>query len=97
MPRFSMAVGASLVSQLRGAPCRVYSSDLRVRVLATGLATYPAVTVVCGESKLDPESTTTIVNPHLVVEVPSDSTRDYDRIGARSSTTIAGFLRCGRS
>lgn len=29
-------------------PCRVHSSDLRVRVLDTGLATYPDVTVVCG-------------------------------------------------
>jgi Uma2 family endonuclease len=75
----AMAVGASLVGQLRGKPCRVYSSDLRVRVRATGLATYPDVTVVCGEPELDPDSATTIVNPRLVVEVLSDSTRDYDR------------------
>jgi len=39
----------ALRTRLRGGGCHVYSSDLRVRVLATGLATYPDVTVVCGE------------------------------------------------
>jgi Uma2 family endonuclease len=59
-------------------PC-VYSSDLRIRALQTGLATYPDVTVVCGPLELDPESRTTIVNPTLIVEVLSDSTEEYDR------------------
>jgi len=75
----SVAVAAALLAQLRGGPCRVYSSDLRVRVQATGLATYPDVTVVCDEPARDPESRTTIVNPRVVVEVLSDSTIDYDR------------------
>lgn len=71
-------VSAALVNLLQGR-CRVYSSDLRVRVLATGLATYPDVTVVCGPLERDPESRTTAVNPILVAEVLSDSTEDYDR------------------
>jgi Uma2 family endonuclease len=33
---------------LRGKPCRVYSSDLRVRILETDMATYPDVSVICG-------------------------------------------------
>ena len=68
--------------QLRGlprGPCRVYSSDLRVRALATGLATYPDVTVVCGEVERDPESPATVVNPRVVVEVLSEGTEAYDR------------------
>lgn len=73
-----VAVAAALLQQLRGGPCRVYSSDLRVRVAATGLATYPDVTVVCGDAERDPESATTVVNPRVVVEVLSNSTRDYD-------------------
>jgi Uma2 family endonuclease len=70
---------ALLVGQLRGKPCRVYSSDLRVRILATGLATYPDVTVVCGPLERDPESPTNVTNPTLVVEVLSQGTEDYDR------------------
>lgn len=46
----SVTVGSLLWQQLRGTSCRVFSSDLRVRVLATGLAAYPDVTVVCGEA-----------------------------------------------
>jgi Uma2 family endonuclease len=48
-------------------------------VLATGLATYPDVTVVCGELERDPESPATVVNPRVVVEVLSDGTEAYDR------------------
>jgi Uma2 family endonuclease len=73
------AVIASLGQQLRASACRVYSADLRVRVLATGLATYPDVTVICGPSERDPQSETHITNPKLVVEVLSPSTADYDR------------------
>lgn len=70
---------ASLHPQLRGGPCRVFTSDLRIRVRSTGLATYPDVTVVCGELERDPESHPTVVNPTVVIEVLSDGTESYDR------------------
>jgi Uma2 family endonuclease len=73
------AITAALSRQLGSTPCRVYSSDLRVRVTATGLATYPDVTVICGPSERDPKSQTHVTNPKLVVEVSSPSTADYDR------------------
>ena len=75
----AMTVGVLLHPQLRGRPCRIFSSDLRVRVRATGLATYPDVTVVCGELDLDPENRDTVTNPRVVAEVLSDSTEKYDR------------------
>lgn len=74
----SMAVGGALFSQLAGKGCTVYSSDLRVRVLETGLATYPDVTVVCGRAETDPSSSATVTNPTVIVEVLSDSTERYD-------------------
>lgn len=73
------AITATLSVQLAGKPCRVYSSDLRVRVLATGLATYPDVTVVCGPSERDPSSRTHVTNPKLIVEILSPGTAEYDR------------------
>ena len=73
----SAAILAALHQQL-GGRCRVFSSDLRIRVRATGLASYPDVTVVCGATETDPESPDTVVNPTLVVEVLSPSTMDYD-------------------
>ena len=77
------ALAASVVSallvSLRGSPCRVYTADLRVRVLKTGLATYPDAAVVCGETQKDPQSDATITNPKLLVQVLSESTAAYDR------------------
>lgn len=74
-----LQVASSLNVQLEGKPCRVYGSDLRIRVLATGLATYPDVIVVCGPLERDPEGRNTVLNPTLVVEVLSPSTAEYDR------------------
>ncbi len=67
--------------QLAGRKCRVFTSDLRVRSKATGLGTYPDVSVACGRLERDPEDRTgnTVVNPRVIVEVLSPSTEVYDR------------------
>jgi Uma2 family endonuclease len=67
--------------QLSGQKCRVFSSDLRVRVVETGLGTYPDVSVVCGRLEIDPQDPKrqTVVNPRVLVEVLSPSTEEYDR------------------
>ena len=74
-------VSSLLRVAVRGGACRVFSSDLRIRVLETGLGTYPDVSVVCGPLELDPADPRghTLTNPVLVVEVLSPSTEDYDR------------------
>jgi len=74
-------VSALLSNALRGKPCRVYSSDLRVRVKQTGLGTYPDVTVVCGALEIDDDDSKgrTVTNPRVIVEILSPSTEDYDR------------------
>jgi Uma2 family endonuclease len=68
-----------LGEQLRGGKCRVFTSDLGVRVMATGLATYPDASVVCGPTERDPEKKTNVTNPRVLVEVTSDGTEEYDR------------------
>lgn len=66
---------------LRGTSCRPYDSDLKVRVGATGLATYPDLTVICGRLERDTEDTNAAVNPVLIVEVLSKDTERWDRGG----------------
>lgn len=79
------AVAANVVRLLGQAllrrQCRVYTSDLRIRVAATGLGTYPDASVICGEVSLDPEDRKghTVLNPIVLVEVLSPSTEAYDR------------------
>ncbi|MEO8549143.1 MAG: Uma2 family endonuclease [Kofleriaceae bacterium] len=67
--------------RLRGRPCAVFSSDLRIGVQATQLVTYPDVSVICGSLERDPIDRTgqTITNPKVLVEVLSPSTAEYDR------------------
>lgn len=73
------AMIAALGSGLRGRPCRVFSSDLRVRIRETGLTTYPDLSVICGKLERDAEDAHAITNPVLLVEVLSDATEAYDR------------------
>jgi Uma2 family endonuclease len=79
------AVAANVIAllggQLRDRPCRVFTSDVRIRVRATGLATYPDVSVVCGQQEPDPDDPkkNTVINPCVLVEVLSPSTEAYDR------------------
>src|ERR1700752_5070574 len=40
-------------NQLKGGPCKVLTSDMRVRVDRTGLYTYPDIVVVCDEPEFE--------------------------------------------
>lgn len=74
-----MNVCGLLWQQLRGRPCRAYTSEVRVRVSPTGLYTYPDATVVWGEPVFLDRRRDTLLNPTLVIEVLSPSTEAYDR------------------
>jgi Uma2 family endonuclease len=75
----AVAVSTRLALALSGSRCRVFSSDLRIRVRKTGLGTYPDVSVVCGPREVDPEDKNTVTNPTVLVEITSKSTDEYDR------------------
>jgi len=59
--------------------CVVYTSDLRLKVEATRLLTYPDLSVVCGPLQFAAGTDDTVVNPTVIVEVLSDATEAYDR------------------
>lgn len=58
-----------------------FQSDQRIRVLATGTATYPDASLVCGKVEGDPADAigATITNPLVIIEVLSPSTEADDR------------------
>src|SRR5262245_47463902 len=64
---------ATALRNTRPDGCTVFQSDLRIRILATGVATYPDVSMVCGPTEVDPAdpSGETVTNPTLLVEVLS--------------------------
>lgn len=68
-----------LANALKGKPCKVFTSDLRVKVETTGLSTYPDLSVACGHLEFASDDKNALVNPMVLVEVLSDTSEAYDR------------------
>ena len=66
-------------SFLKGKPCDVFPSDLRVNVPSVNSFMYPDLTIVCGKPELLDENFDSILNPSVIIEVLSHSTESYDR------------------
>jgi Uma2 family endonuclease len=66
-------------NRLEGSPCVTYTSDLKIKVQATGLITYPDLSVICGPPELALGTDEVVTNPTVIVEVLSQSTEGYDR------------------
>ena len=83
--RIGANVAATLHASLKGKPCHVLSSDMRVSIRNRGEYVYPDVPIVCGQPEFPkPEGEgkhkrITLLNPAGVVEVLSDSTEGDDR------------------
>ena len=75
----TLNVAGELRQQLKGRPCKAFASDMRTKVVAAGLYTYPDVMVVCGKSVFDAKDKNALINPTVIVEVLSKSTEAYDR------------------
>lgn len=75
--RIGLNVTTELAVRLRGKPCQPMNSDMRITT-PSGLNTYPDASVYCGQPELT-DSNKTLLNPVLIVEVLSPSTRSYDR------------------
>lgn len=74
----AMNIGRALGNILAPRDCRVYGSDMKIHT-GDGVNTFPDVAVVCGERQYYLGKEDVIINPLLVVEVLSPSTRGYDR------------------
>jgi Uma2 family endonuclease len=72
-------VGGELRTLLKGHRCAPYDSNLRIKIAAADLYTYPDVSVICGPLEYADQHRDMVTNPTLIVEVLSDSTEAYDR------------------
>jgi Uma2 family endonuclease len=68
-----------LLSLQLPAGCRIFSSNVKVRIAATDLATYPDLSIVCGPMQRSPDDENALTNPRVIVEVTSPSSEEYDR------------------
>src|SRR5262249_16339845 len=74
-------IGSELRSQLKGKLCEAYTSCIKVRVAPRGPYTYPDVVVACGERKFADDVRDILLNPTVILEVLSPSSKDNDRAG----------------
>jgi len=82
-------------SMLKG-KCEAFASDIKLQVDEENHYTYPDVMVVCGELEFAKERKDTVINPVVIVEVLSESTKDYDRgtkfTAYRKITTLKDYI-----
>jgi len=64
---------------LRGKRCMMFSDSMRVLAVASGLYTYPDLSVACEKPQFAGPHVDTLTNPTLLVEILSPSTENYDR------------------
>ena len=85
--RICVNLTASLVPQLQGTPCEVFSKDMQVRCgpmaragrSRQGLLAYPDLVVVCGPMQFHDQVRDVLLNPTVLIEVLSPSTEAFDR------------------
>jgi Uma2 family endonuclease len=82
----------ALKTHLRGSPCSLYMSDMRLKINSKDTAWfYPDVMVTCDPE--DRQRNTMKQSPMLIVEVLSPSTQDYDRGGKFAVYRLLDSLR----
>ena len=69
----------ALGQRLKGKKCRPYGSDQRIHIPANTLFTYPDISIICGEILTLNNDEYNALNPSVIIEVLSKSTKNYDR------------------
>ncbi|MBO9565627.1 MAG: Uma2 family endonuclease [Niastella sp.] len=69
----------SLGILLNGKSCRPFNSDLRIHIPENTLFTYPDISIICGKPETLNDDNFNALNPTILVEVLSPSTKAYDR------------------
>ena len=79
--RIQMNIVGLVLSKLQGTPCRLYGSDLRVRLQNRPRYRYPDLMILCGKPEFDEADARkmSVINPRVIVEILSESTESEDR------------------
>jgi Uma2 family endonuclease len=69
----------ALSNKLKGKKCKPFNSDQRIHIQSNTLFTYPDISIVCGEVITLNNDDYNVLNPSVIIEVLSKSTKNYDR------------------
>jgi len=78
--KISASVGTIINNELdkKNKDCSVYSCNLKVYIPDFNRSSYPDCMTICGEVELHEKSNAVVTNPCLIIEVLSESTKEYD-------------------
>ncbi|MFT3949064.1 MAG: Uma2 family endonuclease [Agriterribacter sp.] len=68
-----------LAIKLKGKKCQPFGSDQRIHIKTNTLFTYPDISIICGEPETLNNDNWNVVNPAVIIEILSPSTKNYDR------------------
>ncbi|HEX7902756.1 MAG TPA: Uma2 family endonuclease [Chitinophagaceae bacterium] len=68
-----------LKQKIRGKSCQPFNSDQRIYIPQNSLFTYPDISIVCGKVETKDDDEWNVLNPSVLFEILSPSTRNYDR------------------
>ncbi len=66
--------------KLKGKHCVPFGSDLRIHIPKNTLYTYPDISIICGKIDATDDKFDTATNPTVIIELLSQSTRNYDKL-----------------
>ncbi len=64
---------------LKGKSCQPYGNDLRIHISRNTLFTYPDIAIICGKVETLNDDDYNALNPSVIIEILSPSTKNYDR------------------
>ena len=69
----------ALANKLKGKKSKPFNSDQRIHIPSNTLFTYPDISIICGEVMTLNNDDYNVLNPTVIIEVLSKSTKNYDR------------------
>lgn len=69
----------ALGKRLEGKSCQPFGSDQRIHIEANTLFTYPDISIICGDIITLNNDNWNVLNPTVIIEVLSPTTKNYDR------------------
>ena len=81
VPHNIIAVNITVLlgQKLKGKSCQPFNSDQRIYIPQNTLFTYPDISIVCGEIVTKDNDDWNILNPSIIIEILSRTTKNYDR------------------
>jgi Uma2 family endonuclease len=65
--------------RLKGKSCQPYGPDMRINIPENTLYTYPDISIFCGDLQTTAQDEDTAVQPTVLIEILSPSTKNYDQ------------------